>query len=380
MPVGHSQTYDAVVIGAGFFGCSLARHLSGFLGRVLLVEREPEPMRRASYANQARVHNGYHYPRSLLTALRSRVNFGRFVSEYADCIRSDFEKFYPIALQHSHVTANQFQTFCERIGAPIEPATPQVRALFDPDRVESVFRVQEFAFDAVKLRERVLRELWETSTQLRMRTEVTKLSPWRDGCIAVDLREDGAGDQVVARYVFNCTYARLNALLQASGLRTLPLKYEVAEMALVEVPPELREVGVTVMCGPFFSVMPFPSKGLHTLSHVRYTPHHSWQDMADGCGRDPYQHLENYERRTNFELMLRDAQRYLPVMEGCRYVESLWEMKTVLPSSEVDDSRPILFKRDHGLKNLICLMGGKIDNIYDVLQEVDVLRKRGELN
>ena len=26
-------------------------------------------MQRASYANQARVHNGYHYPRSLLTAL-----------------------------------------------------------------------------------------------------------------------------------------------------------------------------------------------------------------------------------------------------------------------------------------------------------------------
>jgi glycine/D-amino acid oxidase-like deaminating enzyme len=374
-----SQTYDAVVIGAGFFGCSLARHLSGFMDRVLLVEREPEPMRRASYANQARVHNGYHYPRSLLTALRSRVNFSRFVADYADCIRDDFEKYYPIAASFSHVTANQFRIFCERIGAPIEPAAPQVRALFDPDRVEDVFRVREFAFDAVKLRERVLRELAQTSTQLRMRTEVTKLTAWRDDRIAVDLREDAAGDQVLTKYVFNCTYARLNSLLHASGLRTLPLKYELAEMALVEVPPELKNAGVTVMCGPFFSVMPFPSKGLHTFSHVRYTPHHAWQDMTDGCSRDPYLHLEQYPRKTNYELMLRDARRYLPVMDGCRYVESLWEMKTVLPSSEVDDSRPILFKLDHGLKNLICLMGGKIDNIYDVLHEVDMLRNRGGL-
>ncbi len=374
-----TQTYDAVVIGGGFFGCSLARHLCGFMDRVLLVERDGELLRRASYANQARVHNGYHYPRSLLTALRSRVNFERFVADYAECIVSGFEKLYPIAASTSHVTATQFRVFCERIGAPIEPAPRHQRELFDLDRVEDVFRVREYAFDAVKLRERVWRELREAGTELRLRTEAEKLTPWKDGALEVRLRTEGAGDEVLARYVFNCTYARLNPILAASGLPTLPLKYELAEMALVEVPPELKDVGVTVMCGPFFSVMPFPSRGLHTFSHVRYTPHHAWQDGKDGIARDPYHHLEAWPLRSNFEHMLRDARRYLPALEGVRYVDSLWEMKTVLPASEVDDSRPILFKLDHGVKNLICLMGGKIDNIYDVLHEVDALRERGGL-
>ena len=31
-------------------------------------------------------------------------------------------------------------------------------------------------------------------------------------------------------------------------------------MALVEAPPELDGLGVTVMDGPFFSMMPFPSR------------------------------------------------------------------------------------------------------------------------
>lgn len=374
-----TQTYDAVVIGGGFFGCSLARHLHTFMDRVLLVEREGELLQRASYANQARVHNGYHYPRSLLTALRSRVNFDRFVADYAECVSDGFEKLYPIAASFSHVTASQFRIFCERIGAPIERASPERRALFDSDRVEDVFRVREFAFDAVKLRERVKRELREAGTEVRLRTEAAKLTPRKDDAIEVRLESAGAGDEVLARYVFNCTYARLNPILAASGLPTLPLKYELAEMALVEVPPELQGLGVTVMCGPFFSVMPFPSRGLHTFSHVRYTPHHAWQDLTDGLQRDPYLHLEGWPLRSNFERMLRDARRYLPALDGVRYVESLWEMKTVLPASEVDDSRPILFKVGHGLKNLICLMGGKIDNIYDVLHEVDMLRKRGGL-
>jgi hypothetical protein len=41
--------------------------------------------------------------------------------------------------------------------------------------------------------------------------------------------------------------------------------------------------------------------------------------------------------------------------------------------SETDDSRPILFRRHHGLRNYHVIMGGKIDNIYDAVDEVERL-------
>ena len=82
--------------------------------------------------------------------------------------------------------------------------------------------------------------------------------------------------------VFNCTYSQLNALLYRSGLPAVPLKHELAEMALVDVPPQLKSLGITVMDGAFFSCMPFPPRGLHTLSHVRYTPHGHWYDGLPG--------------------------------------------------------------------------------------------------
>jgi len=95
--------------------------------------------------------------------------------------------------------------------------------------------------------------------------------------------------------------------------------------------------------------------------------------------QDPYNLFSEGRPATHYRFMVQDAQRYMPSLAGCRHVDSLWEVKTVLPASEGDDSRPILFKRDHGMKNLVCLMGGKIDNIYDVLHEIDVWRKQGGL-
>ena len=144
-----------VVIGGGFYGCMLAAHLAESGDRVILCEKHDSIMGRASLANQARVHNGYHYPRSLLTGLRSRVNFPRFVREFRDCIDSSFDKVYAIAARHSHVTARHFVNFCTRIGAPLRTAAPRIRDLFDPHHIEAVFEVEEYAFDAVRLKDAI---------------------------------------------------------------------------------------------------------------------------------------------------------------------------------------------------------------------------------
>ena len=71
--------------------------------------------------------------------------------------------------------------------------------------------------------------------------------------------------------------------------------------------------------------------------------------------------------------MLKDAERYFPMLKDCRRFDSIWEIKTVLPQSEIDDSRPILFRRDEKLSNVISVMGGKSDNIYDVSEQLQEL-------
>jgi glycine/D-amino acid oxidase-like deaminating enzyme len=362
------EHYDRAVIGGGFFGCSLALALARQRHSVLLCERAGDLLTRASYHNQARVHQGYHYPRSVLTALRSRINFPRFVDSYRECIVDDFETYYAIGRKFSKVSALQFQRMMERVGAPLWPAPERIVKLFNPGFVEAVFAVRECAFDAIKLRELIRHQLEQSGAEILLHARAAQLDAVPGG-LRVTLAREQQRREITASRVYNCTYSQLNELLAASKLPTVPLKHELTELALVELPDPLNNLGVTVMCGPFFSVMPFPPRGLHTLSHVRYTPHGAWHD-GNGTGRNAEVGLTTHRRPTNFRYMVADAARYLPLMRECRYVDSLFEIKTVLPQSEDDDSRPILFRRDCGLAGHTCVLGAKIDNVFDVLTEL----------
>lgn len=365
---------DAVIIGGGFYGAAIAIYLAKQRGlkRILLVECEPALLTRASYNNQARVHNGYHYPRSFTTAYRSRVNLPKFVRDWPDAVKRDFTKLYAIARRNSKVTAKQFERFCREIGAKIQPAEPALRALFEPRLIEDVFLVEEYAFDATKLASWAERELNECGVQIRLETRVTAISNGQNETLRVAVQSDRDAEELTTcRYVFNCTYSGLNQFKgDFPGTRT-GLKQEITEMALMQVPSALQGLGITVMDGPFFSMMPFPARGLHTLSHVRYTPHLHWQD---GQGIDPYQRLNDYDRATRVDRMVRDVGRYLPAVLEAKYVDSLFEVKTVLVKNEGDDGRPILFEKHLELPGCFSVLGGKIDNIYDVLEKLGAER------
>lgn len=335
--------------------------------RVLLCEMGRGLLQRASYNNQARVHNGYHYPRSLLTALRSRVNFPRFVEEFAGCIVSSFTKLYAIPRRQSKVSAAQFRTFIRRVGAPISVFQGAERKLFNFDLIEEVFLTTEYAFDAVKLAAISRQILTESGVEVRTETEVSACAAEADGDFRVAL---SSGETVTAGKIYNCTYSRLNHCLKGAGLPPVKLRHEIAELCLVEPPAELGGAGVTVMCGPFFSCMPFPARRLHSLSHVRYTPHTSWADDEAG-GPDPYRALEAWPKQTAFPFMVRDAARFMPCLARCEYRDSLWEVKTILPRNDGDDGRPILYQHAAGHDGFTTIMGGKIDNIFDCQMELE---------
>lgn len=368
---GANNTQDVVIIGGGFYGAAIAIYLAKQRGlkRILLVERESALLTRASYNNQARVHNGYHYPRSFTTAFRSRVNLPRFVRDWPQAVKQDFTKLYAIARRNSKVTAKQFERFCQEIGAKIQPAETSMRALFEPRLIEDVFLVEEYVFDATKLAAWAERELLECGVQVRLQTRVTAISQGPNKNLLITQQSSrGDEDLVNCRYVFNCTYSGLNQFGGDFPGTQTGLKQEVTEMALVQAPPALEGLGITVMDGPFFSMMPFPAQGLHTLSHVRYTPHLHWKDEI---GIDPYQKLASYERETRVDRMVRDVGRYLPAVLDAKYVDSLFEVKTVLVKNEGDDGRPILFEKHPELPGCYSVLGGKIDNIYDVLEKLD---------
>lgn len=355
------EVHDLAVVGGGFFGVRLALLMARHGLKVVLLERGPRILGRASWVNQARVHNGYHYPRSLSTADGSHRNYERFLSEMAGCVDEGFEHLYAIARDGSFTTAAQFVRFCQELGLPLRPAPPELDGLFDRHRIEAVFLVCEAAFDARTLRERLEASLErEPRVILRTRTDVRRID--LSGAVAC---LDTSTGPVAAKGVLVVAYAEINTLLRASGIEPLDLKAEIAELCLVDPPPELARRGVTVMDGPFFSCMPMPAEGCHSFTHVRYTPHASW-DLRRDLGQRPYDLLDHYTRDERFLFMQRDAQRFLPAIAGLRLKHSLFEVKAVPNRHELDDGRPIMVRRHSSDPLCVSVLGAKLDSVFEL--------------
>jgi hypothetical protein len=256
--------------------------------------------------------------------------------------------YYAIA-RGSRVSADQFETFCQTIGAICQTAHREVEHLFEAGMVERVFLVRELAFNAAKLASRLHTRLDEAGIDISFNCEARIVSLDDAG---VDLNISGRRERV--KYAFNCTYAGLECV--GVKLQTR-IKKELTEMVLISPPPQIRGRGFTVMDGPFFSTMPFPASVLHTLSHVRYTPHEASSEL-DGAALRPI--------RSNGIAMLRDAARYMPCLHSAQIIESLFELKAVLIRNEDDDARPILVERSEVNARVLSVLGGKIDNVYEL--------------
>ena len=349
---------DVIIIGGGFYGCMIALFLSNYYKNILIVEAEKEIITKASYHNQARVHNGYHYPRNFLTGFRSHRNYSRFLADFKSAIDDSYLMIYGVARTNSKITTNQFVRFCKQIDLPLKALEPKYKKLFNEHFIEDLFMVDEVVFNAAKIRKILEEKLEKAKVKVIYKTKGVKLQQ-KNNAFIVSLSN---GESLRSKQVINATYANINSFLRESELPLLPFKYEYAEMPLVKMPESLKKIGLTIMDGPFFSLMPFPDKKLHSFHHVRYTPHLTWfSDKID------YKLLE--KRQSQFLFMKKDATRYIPDLEDLQHVNSLYEVKTILQQNESNDGRPILFRQDYGHKNFSVVMGGKIDNIYDTFDE-----------
>ena len=357
------------VIGGGFYGTVISLYLKEInnLNEVHLFEKK-DIVQRSSLNNQARVHNGYHYPRSFSTAFRSHYNFQKFIKKWPNCIVSDFDKFYGISKSNSKTNAKQFIRFCNQIEVPYEKISKEKNKLFNSLLIEDIFKVKEYAFDVKKLKQSIFQDLINKNIKINFSSEIINIKKSENKKINLVSKE---GERLKIydsfSYVFNCTYSNLTKIDNSFYESSPILKHELTEIVLINPTLEFRKIRFTLLDGPL-SLMPFPTI-CHSLSHVRYTPHYSWIDNKD---INPYEELEKYDKSdTRFSRIIRDVQRYIPNFANSEYLNSIFEIKTILLKNEFDDGRPILFRESSKINGLFSVLGSKIDNIFEVLEAIN---------
>lgn len=370
-----AKHYDKIIFGAGLYGLYSALYCAKRGESVLVLEYDDAPFKRATYINQARVHMGYHYPRSISTAVKSRGYFDRFCRDYGFCIHSEFDQIYATSSNFSWTNAEQFKKFCR--DADIRCDIIPTEKYFNDGMCDGAFLTTEYTYDAKILLEYFLEELKNyPSAEFRFNAKTTEIN--RDGGLfSVRLGDE----RFETPFILNATYASVNQLHKALGFEPFKIKYELCEIILCRVCDKLKNTGITVMDGPFFSIMPFGKTGLHSLTSVTFTPHITssndlpvFECQKHSGGTCTPEKLGNCndcpaKPESAWNYMSHLAEKYLRSEYKFEYAGSLFSMKPILKASEIDDSRPTVIRKYSDDPTFVSVLSGKINTVYD-LEEV----------
>ncbi len=368
--------FDFVIIGGGIFGVYAALYLARHGQSVCLIEKETALFRKASIVNQARLHSGYHYPRSVATARMSDDNKARFTAEHRDFINADFEKYYAIDRFGSFTDSQQFERFCNFINIPCERI--KTHPLFNFERIEALYKTMEYSFDPILIANYYRQQLEaETRVTTFLQTAVIHAAAGNN-CWELRLQHT-AGKEIIrvsADQAINATYAGSNAVNALFGVEDIPLMHEISEMAFL-TSPQLSNIGLTVMDGPFGSLMPYGLSGLLSLSSVIYTHHKvsyanlpafDCQGQRNTCRPDFLSDCNACpaKPRTNYAKMIAQMRQYFSEDVEFRYFTSFFTIKSKLKANHIDDGRPTEISLLQDNPRFYCIFAGKINSIYEI--------------
>ena len=368
------EQFDKIIIGAGLYGLYSALLCCKKDQHIVVLECDSAPFKRATYINQARVHQGYHYPRSISTAMKSAGYFERFNKDYAFCINKEFDQIYATSSQYSWSNGIQFKEFCKAANIPCEELYPG--NYFKKGMCDGVFLTREYTYDAMILKEYLLNELskYPQNVEIVYGVDIRGIERLQDAYV-IHTKE---GVSYSSGFVLNATYAGTNQILDMVGFEKFGIKYELCEIILCDVNDKLKNIGFTVMDGPFFSIMPFGKTGFHSLTSVTFTPHTTSYDEVPtfACQKDSQEFCSTFrlgncndcpaKPKTAFPYMANLARKYMLDDYEFNYRSSLFSMKPILMSSEIDDSRPTVIRKYSENPTFIGVLSGKINTVYDL--------------
>ncbi len=227
-----------VILGGGWYGCHIAAALKADGHQVDLHEAGPRLFSGASGANPARLHLGFHYPRSKLTRAACQEQHGEFMRVYGHLTRAIPVNLYAVASETSNV---DFGNYVQTLRGELEFITLEDVRDFGLQNVEGAILTGE--------RHIVIREAREYFQALLGDSVKLNSKPENFETAEVDA-------------VIDCTFCAL----EAQNID----RYEPCVTVLLEGPTDRA---LTVMDGPFPSVYPWDERdNLLSLTSARHTP------------------------------------------------------------------------------------------------------------
>ena len=359
---------DIAVIGCGIFGAEIALKASSIGLTVKVFEANDDILLGASMNNQNRLHLGFHYPRDIETGIQSIRGFDLFKNKYEECIQSNFLNTYFIADNNSITDIDKYLNFCNELGVPFENINSKDLPI-ELEGVERGISCNEVVYDCEILRGIVKKIIKKNDIDIALSTRVVEISK-RDHLFTL---KTSSGEEVDADVVINATYGASNYLTEQLGILVPERKYEYTAVPIIEL--DIDKIGVTIMDGPFLTILPFGKTNKFLLYHVNLSvidSEISTKLNLEWLSKETSP-LSKIDKEEYFNVMIDQCKKFIPILKNSKLIDFLEGPRMVLPRSDDSDARPSLITDTN---DYIEVFSGKIDHSIWVAEEISKGLKR----
>lgn len=320
------------VLGAGWYGCAISTALIADGHDVEVHESGKAIFSGASGSNPARLHLGFHYPRSYLTRELCREHNASFMQEYGFLTRHVPTNLYCIA----NDSLLDFLTYKAVLKSDLEFVTVHDPKEYGLENVEGAILTNERHIVIGEARKH-----FESMLDGHVRYETP-----------IGIVDDPKWDLTI-----DCTFSALDA--------SYVDRYEPCLTVLLE--SDWVQRAVTIMDGPFPSLYPWDEEaGLSSLTSAKYTP------ISKECktykeARYILDGFSNGVLKARAETMLEQMAEYWPqVRDMYRIVDYRLGIRA-MPKSASDARTPRIVKVG---EKAIRVVAGKIDAVVYAVREI----------
>jgi hypothetical protein len=321
------------VVGAGWYGCHIARNLIAFDVEVCVLEKKHDIFTGSSGANQNRLHLGFHYPRNYRTRLQSLMGYERFLEDYSEIVSEVPNNIYSVPNSSSLIDFTTYQGIMASSGIPFSKCeTPDFLS-----NIEGSISTKEMLINVSRARDYFTNKLGKV---IEFGHEVKKIDSNKGGVFVDGIRYD---------YLIDCTWGHL--------FHDKSFFYEVSLLLLMQRKKSFG-YAITLVDGDLWSLYPTEEEDLYTLSSVLHTPVFVSDNLDKLNSR--LNEITDFELEIKKKDIIDHAKEFFPTIEDYfDFYDFQLSVKTK-PTSQSADRSCYVNKSDR----IISVLSGKIDNIF----------------
>jgi hypothetical protein len=361
-----------LIVGGGIFGLTIFLKLKAYRQNCILLEKNKEIMSGASTNNLNRIHLGYHYPRDDMTAKQSQMGYKSFVPFFKNSVIRNFDNYYLISNCNSKINFKEYLKFCKKnkldfkIIKNVDFFTKKKKKFTN---IEGIIKVNEPIYSWKKIIKLINNKLKLFKKDIYTNAEVVKCDK-KNNIYRVTTKKFSLNADIV----IDASYMSLNYKFFKS--RKFKKFYKNIYYQITIIPEiiikNVKKLGLAIMDGPFFSILPKGNETRHLIYHVKHSVAFDSKNIKKFfininkkiCSKKLSQIKKN---------ILKDVNYFLPNMKF-NYTGKFFISQRVIFKNKNDRRISSIFEPQ---RNYFVIASAKIDHAVDIANNVlETISKR----